>query len=356
MTHNLEEILSKISSIIDKKNSIPKGYVELEDIMMADSEQDPLYDKKPFKEINAYNLDDIKHLKMDIESSLFGVDGSSKSVVDTNEFAILMCRIVGTNLKKRYISEYISFAYLENEKEYVLEHYFIRGMRLFDDGKIGNFDAYDTRYTFKGKRADPKEIASILRKFGEWKIVEKIMEEEENAIIIKDGGLHSTVKEESHLINEVIKKQRDNLFAGLIKNNLLITTTGRNLIYDAMIYVESKYEYKRWLFGEIAIGKYDIHPAKIFIAKFHESSRPYRIDIPKSLEKDNVIELINAISLYTNDSDFLGYPYILVMADRESNIKDHEIIKYKNALLYKSKKLREMDKLFEDIHKMLWKM
>ena len=313
-----------------------------------------IYKTKMFKDIEVWELPSNDEVPSKY-GKIFGVDGSNKAIIQTNEFSLMLCRIVGTDLKIKYFSEFFSLVYLNDEGTYSLEHHHIRGIKLFDNNtKI--YDPYDTSYTFRGRRANPSEIGNILRKYAEWEMVNYINQVENNVVILRDGSLHSTIRDEVEIMRKALSKANtNNKILGVVKDNLLLTDTYHNLIEAATRYVTSTYKYQRWVFGSIAEGIKEIHPAKIYVVRFHPLSKPYRIDAPLNIDEEEFKGILDLILNYTLDSDFLGYPYQLVKADRESNIKPHEVNFYRNRIL-KDEEFWRIHEMFRDTHEMLWKV
>ncbi len=342
---NIKNISSKIKELLSANKDEDTN---LNETRIQEYNKEGLYEVYLFKDIP---IKEIKPKPINKEN-IFGVDGSNATIFKTTEICVMLVRIVGATLERaKYFSEFISFTYFDKGKgTYILKHYHLRGIDLFENYEE-EYNPFSLEYTFKGKRANPYDISSILRKFGEWKMIKYINEKERNVIILKDGGLHSTISKEVTLIKETIRSlNKSNYLAGIVKENLLLTNNGRNLVYDAEKYVNDKSSIGRWVFGPIAKGMEEIHPAFLYIVKFHPEGRAFRMDVPNNRQE---IEFIDSIAKISNDPLVLGYPYVLIKADRESNIKPDEIHNLKIRL---TQNLPREIEIFEDIHNYMWKI
>ena len=342
---NIRNISSKIKELL----SVNKDEnTNLSETRIQEYSKEGMYKAYLFKDIQ---IREIKP-KPTNEEDIFGIDGSNATIFKTTEICVMLVRVVGTTLgRAKYFSEFISFTYFDKGKgTYILKHYHLGGIDLFGNYEE-EYNPFSLEYTFKGKRANPYDISSILRKFGEWRMIKYINEKKREVIILKDGGLHSTISREATLIKETIESlDKSNYLAGIVKENLLLTNNGRNLVYDVEKYVNNKFSIDRWVFGPIAKGIEDIHPAFLYVVKLHSGGRAFRMDIPNNHAH---IEFIDSIANISNDPLVLGYPYVLIKADRESNIKQEEIHSLRIKLTHDLPKEIE---IFEDIHNHIWKI
>ncbi|HLD76368.1 MAG TPA: hypothetical protein VI874_05075 [Candidatus Norongarragalinales archaeon] len=176
------------------------------------------------------------------------------------------------------------------------------------------------------ERSKAAQVGALSRRFAEWALCEKMLEKFDDILVLKDGTLQTSVKKEAFYAERVWKKAGSRKFlAALSKTSTLLTTTGWALS-DA---IQSLSPEGAWAYRWAAESRKSDHPARIGFAKLHPlCQNAFRVeahhanaDIPWKTLSDNA-----------KDPGFLGYPYVLVDADRNAKVTNAECASLKGRL------------------------
>lgn len=194
-----------------------------------------------------------------------------------------------------------------------------------------------------GNKALMEKMASIARRFAEWTIAEHIIDSEleEGDIIIKDGSLQTSHANENKYVEKVFGKAADKcvIFTGLSKSCRLTNNTGYSLIAAIDRFArENDIRHDKWCYFPIARSKKGReHKAVIMVVKLNKcASTPFRFEILKSqadsMTKEEIIDMISAITEYSGDITVPGYPYGLFDAHVWARVRDEDLNNYKIIL------------------------
>lgn len=187
---------------------------------------------------------------------------------------------------------------------------------------------------------ESERLTSLSRRFAEWKLAQKIVEEElsEGDIIVKDGSLQSNFKNESkyanHLYELAIKKGV--IVCGLSKTSRLIDLDQAEPIITKIQRFSQKTNLSRWYFE---IGRLPGDDMGFnLITKFHKNSNYiFRFEIlAEQYEKMSKSEKNEILASFVNNSSdmaAIGYPYGFVDADRFAQVRKNELPMYKGMLI-----------------------
>lgn len=195
-----------------------------------------------------------------------------------------------------------------------------------------------------GTQAGMDRMASMARRFAEWKITEKIidMELEPNDIIIRDGSLQTGHQHEYKYVEDVFRKamEKDVIITGLSKTCRLTTDTQVSLIDSIQrLAEESNIKYDKWCYYPVAWSKDENreHKAVIMVVKLNKHAHTaFRFEIFKeqaeNMSDNEIFELIGCIADNSKDIKVPGYPYGLIDADLWARVKNEEMEGYKTKL------------------------
>lgn len=240
------------------------------------------------------------------------------------------------------------------ETKYALEnHDFIKYLPSESDLQVKAFEP-----DFKlGNKALMERMASMARRFAEWTIAEHIIESEldEGDIIIKDGSLQTSHRNENKYVEKVFEKAKKKgvIFSGLSKSCRLTTNTGYSLIASIEKFAkENEIEFKEWCYFPIARSKDGReHKAVIMVVKLNRNaSTSFRFEIIKdqadNMNKKEIVDVISSIAEYSKDITIPGYPYGLFDAHVWARVRNEDLNNYKIIL---DSELAKTD-LFEDFN------
>ena len=195
-----------------------------------------------------------------------------------------------------------------------------------------------------GTLAGMERMASMARRFAEWKITEKVidLELDSDDIIVRDGSLQTAHQNEYKYVEKVFRKAMEkNVFiTGLSKTCRLATNTQVSLIDSIQrLADESKINYDKWCYYPVAWSKESNngHKAVIMVVKLNKHAHSaFRFEIFKEqaeiLSNKELFELISCIADNSRDIKVPGYPYGLIDADLWARVKNEEMEGYKTEL------------------------
>jgi len=187
-------------------------------------------------------------------------------------------------------------------------------------------------------------MASMARRFAEWKITEHVIESEleQGDIIVRDGSLQTSHQHEYKYIEDVFRKamEKEVFITGLSKTCRLTTDTQVSLIDSIQrLAEESNIKYDKWCYYPVAWSKDGNikHNAVIMIVKLNKHAHTaFRFEIFKeqanNISDKEKFELISCIADNSKDIKVPGYPYGLIDADLWARVKNEEMEGYKTKL------------------------
>jgi hypothetical protein len=221
-----------------------------------------------------------------------------------------------------------------------------------------SFSSMDRRLMVGSSRADISRVASIARRFAEWKFSRYVIENEleKGDVLVMDGTLRTAFVNESDYAKEAYRasKKKSIVYSGLSKTSKLFTTTGLSLLGAIRKLSEDSRVGPLWYYYPIAESLSPEHEAAIYIAKLHkQSKRAFRYEIyakqVEELNDDDINEIFSQLSTNSCDASFPGYPYGLIEADSSARVRYEEIQMYKMMLLSEVSKLGSWPKFSRHI-------
>lgn len=195
-----------------------------------------------------------------------------------------------------------------------------------------------------GTQIGMDRMASMARRFAEWKITEQVidLELDPHDIIIRDGSLQTSHKNEYKYVEDVFRKamEKEVFITGLAKTCRLTTDTQVSLIDSIQrLAEESNIEYDKWCYYPVALSKdgNQAHKAVIMIVKLNKHAHTaFRFEIFRTqfenMSNKEIMELISCIADNSRDIKVPGYPYGLIDADLWARVKNEEMEGYKTKL------------------------
>lgn len=221
-----------------------------------------------------------------------------------------------------------------------------------------SFDSMDPLLTFGGARADISRVASIARRFAEWRFAERVLDNELRTgdVVVMDGTLRTAFSNESMYASSAYSsaKSKDVIFSGLSKSSRLFTTTGLSLL-ATIDKIARENDYKStWWYHPIADSLSPEHQAAIFVVRLNEQAQyvfRYEIqaDQAKELSQESLNEIFSQLSRNSCDLSFPGYPYGLIDADANARVTRNDAEPYRVMLLSEVSKLGSWSKFARQI-------
>jgi len=229
--------------------------------------------------------------------------------------------------------------------------------KYLPNGDDISFNSLDRSITNGNQRADIERVASIARRFSEWKyalLVSKSLNSED--VLVMDGTLQSNFTHEGKYLKELISEVKDHqvILCGLSKTSALFTTTALSLLGAI-----NKLSYDNKITGEwyypIAESTSEDHDVMVLAVKLNViSDRVYRMEIPnyqfKSLSEKQINEILTGLAKNSSDATFPGYPYGLIDADRFARVSFNELEYYRGIVISHISGLGKLDKFSRHIY------
>jgi hypothetical protein len=221
-----------------------------------------------------------------------------------------------------------------------------------------SFNSFDRTVTIGTQRADIERVASIARKFAEWKYAFHVVQKEmkEDNVLVMDGTLQTGFTNELKYASKVYSaaKSKGVIVTGLSKTSHLFTTTGLSLLGAVnKLADDCRIPFDSWYIPVAEVATTD-HNAVIFVVKLHRMSKHvFRFEVLrdqfKQLGQDGMNEILGQLAKNSQDVSFPGYPYGLIDADRFARVSNDEVESYQAILLSEISKMGNWPKFLRHI-------
>ena len=220
-----------------------------------------------------------------------------------------------------------------------------------------SFNSLDRSIMNGNQRADVERVASIARRFGEWKFAaHAAMALEKRDVLVMDGTLQTTFTGEGKYLKELsaVTKERGVTLSGLSKTSALFTTTGLSLLSAVSKLADEPNIEMEWYFPIAESTNVD-HNVIILAVKLKLiSERIFRYEIQreqfKSLTELQINEILAELVKNSSDPTFPGYPFGMMDADRFARVSYDELEYYRALLLSQISGIGKLSKFARHIH------
>jgi len=205
-----------------------------------------------------------------------------------------------------------------------------------------SFSSFDRRIMQGTSRADIKRVATIARRFAEWRFAARIVEAElgDGDVLVMDGTLRTAFKNENNYARDAYTaaKSKGVLYTGLAKTSNLFTTTGLSLLGALRKLAEDNSVEAPWYYHPVAKSKSPEHEAAIFIVRLRpESQRVFRYEIQsqqsEQFSEQELADIFGQLCENSCDIGFPGYPYGLIDADANAKVVKSDVDTHRVMLL-----------------------
>jgi hypothetical protein len=323
------------------------------------------YETLPFPPANFVPIKDVEP-----SICMAFVDGGNQEMIGAPNFSVQMNRVYFNIFKGR---ERI----LPNSLPRKAEFYSATTANYRDDGifydtsvfslkpefedfvpdQLLSFNSLDRTVTLGNQRADIQHVASIARRFAEWKLAEHVIKKELKTgdMIVHDGSLQTSLTNEYKYLARAVEAAIDKgvIFAGISKTSTLFTTTGLSLLGAVQKLAEDYAMKGPWCLPIAKVANV-LHNAFIYVIKLHESARyVFRYEIygeqAKRMSEEGFCTVTSALASNSKDISFPGYPYGLIDADNFARVSGDEIDAYRVPLMSEISKRGKWKKISQHI-------
>ena len=182
-------------------------------------------------------------------------------------------------------------------------------------------------------------LVSLARRFAEWKLAYKIVENEltKGDMIIMDGSLQTNFKNEMRYAKMLydLAIQKGVIVCGLAKTSRLVTESGVPLL-ARITEISEQVNFAKW-YIQVAEEVSADDKGFMLVAKFHPKSRHiFRFEILREqfneMSQDEKNEILASICANSGDISMLGYPYGAIDADRFAQVRINELDMYRGMI------------------------
>lgn len=350
---------------------ISKKIAEFLDSCVAEDELgqpyfgNPDYETLPFPPVNFVPIKDAEPI-----IRMAFVDGGNQEMIGAPNFSVQMNRVYFNIFKGR---ERI----LPKSLPRKVEFYSATTASYRDDGifydtsvfplkpefeglipdQFLSFNSLDRTVTLGNQRADIQHVASVARRFAEWKFAERVIQKEleKGDMIVHDGSLQTSLTNEYKYLERAVAAAKDKgvVFAGISKTSTLFTTTGLSLLGAVQKLAEDYAVKGPWCLPIAKVANV-LHNAFIYVIKLHDSARHvFRYEIygeqAKRMSEEDFCTVASALASNSKDMSFPGYPYGLIDADNFARVSGDEIDAYKVPLMSEISKRGKWKKISRHI-------
>lgn len=219
-----------------------------------------------------------------------------------------------------------------------------------------SFRSFDRTVISGTFRADIERVASIARRFAEWRYARHAMEEEmgEGDILVLDGTLQTAFTNEDEYTNRAYSAAGKNgvILSGLAKASHSFTDTGLPLL-GAVKKLSDIHGLSRdsWYYHPLAEISEHGHKASLFAVKLNpEAKRVFRYEVyrpqAEDMTEDELKEVLFKLAENSKDITFPGYPYGLLDAHANGRVTREDIDRFKMKFLSEVSKDRDRGEKF----------
>lgn len=207
------------------------------------------------------------------------------------------------------------------------------------------------------QRADIERVGSVARRFAEWRLGLRAVEELSTGdVLVMDGTLQSNFTNETDYVRELTASATEKgvIVIGISKTSSIFTTAGLSLA-GAVDNLAKKESIKGTWYLPVAESTSIDHYVLITIAKLNPfAERVFRVEIQRDqyreLGESGLNEVMSSLSENSSDATFPGYPYGLVDADRFARVSFDEIGYYRALLMSEISKRGGTSKFLSHMH------
>jgi hypothetical protein len=207
------------------------------------------------------------------------------------------------------------------------------------------------------QRADIERVGSVARRFAEWRLAMRAIQElSRGDILVMDGTLQSNFTHETNYVKELssIAKETGVVLTGISKTSTMFTTKGLSLLGAVSDLAKRESIAGTWYFLVAKSTSAD-HDVVIMIAKFNTvADRVFRFEIQRDqyeeLGEGGMQEVMSLLCENSSDATFPGYPYGLIDADRFARVSFDEVGYYRGLLMSEISKRGKTSRFLSHMH------
>ena len=297
------------------------------------------------------------------------VDGGNQEIIGAPNFSIQLNRVYSSawsGNKRQFWSvprvEFFSSTYARfcnGDIRYVTSVIPSAGedLECLPDSSDLSFESTDRTLMNGNQRADIERVGSVARRFAEWRLGLRAVEELSTGdVLVMDGTLQSNFTNETDYVRELTASATEKgvIVIGISKTSSIFTTAGLSLA-GAVDNLAKKESIKGTWYLPVAESTSIDHYVLITIAKLNPfAERVFRVEIQRDqyreLGESGLNEVMSSLSENSSDATFPGYPYGLVDADRFARVSFDEIGYYRALLMSEISKRGGTSKFLSHMH------
>jgi len=307
------------------------------------------------------------------------IDGGNYEIVGAPNFSVQLnkiyfCIFAGDKRAKHRSLQFLSATSSSYEGGEIVYNTSVHPIEegvesILPEGSDLSFSSTDRTLTMGDFRADIERVASIARRFAEWKCAQYLMvgELEKGDVLVLDGTLQTAFTNEAKYTRGAYGAARRSgvILTGLAKASHSFTDIGLSLLGTVKKLSDmAGLSGETWYYHPLAEISEQGHEASLFVVKLSpEAKRVFRFEIYKPqadrMGEENLGEVLFKLTENSKDISFPGYPYGLIDAHANGRIKREDIERFRVKFMSEvSKEGERQEKIFRhmlssDAHEVL---
>ncbi|MDG6904678.1 MAG: DNA double-strand break repair nuclease NurA [Nitrososphaerota archaeon] len=297
------------------------------------------------------------------------VDGGNQEIIGAPNFSVQLNRVYSSAWKGRERApwrlpriEFFSSTYsCFREGKIYFETSAIpssaNSERYLPDPEDLSINSMDRTIMNGRQRAGIERVGSIARKFSEWRMALRALDDlSAGDILVMDGTLQGNVTNEVKYSRALSKaaKEKGIVLTGLSKTSSVFTTSGLSLNGAVSMLAKKEKIEGNW-YLPVAVSQSMDHDVYITIAKLNQfGDWVFRFEIQREeyedIGREGLAEVFSLLCENSTDATFPGYPYGLIDADRFARVSEDEVEYYRALVMSQIRNNGENSKFISHIH------
>lgn len=297
------------------------------------------------------------------------IDGGNNELLGGPNFSIQLIRVAAVIIEQNKTRKIIKEEYYLLAKTIIKDNAILFSVNFFPLSKESalifpekedlTIAANDTTIRIGNERGEIAKIGEMARKFSELCLAKNMTTKlNKNDIIVLDNHLKSMFTNEDKYWQKLYDEgiQQNVFITGLCKTTNLLTTAGNSAIVS--LQEQAPTECRLWYYYPSVKITCAQHQAEMYFVKLHEKSKyVFKFETYQQQHTEETVKkIIEMLAENSKDYIFPGYPYGLIVADKEARVSQQEKEYYKMKLRViagKQHDLLQQSVRAEDAHNVL---
>lgn len=310
----MDELISELNKFLKKEQKVTDNQY----LVMGDK-YSPLILSDNFNAIEINNSNSKK---------ISFIDGGNSIIFETPNFCLAIIRSAnvvyfGDKKISSEMKEFYAFV-VSNSNSF--------NIMTFPKNEFNNLELQFSKYPELRSTSD---VINLIRRLFELETAKNYSLKNDFDFILLDGTLECRTDFEINYLSNIkricsISKTcnlKTNLGKPVISELSNLSKVSKSLIVNNENFEKSK-AIKSWFYYPIIENNNTMHPSNIYFVKLSSSDYIFRFEIKNDFDTNNqynhASDIINSLTILSNDPVFMGYPYGLIEADSLARVSEDE--------------------------------